>query len=280
MHQILFTVPGLGVKVYGFGLMLTIAMLAAMNLAAWRARREKLDGDQVFDLAIWVLIGGLLGARLFFVIEYWRSFEGIFDIFKIWNGGIVLYGSIIGGTITLMIYRRLRPFPLRPMLDAIAPALALGIAFGRIGCFLNGCCYGDFCQLPWAVTFPAKTAPWINHVDHHLISATAERSLAIHPTQIYSSIDGFLILALLTAYYPLRRRDGEVVALFLITYPITRFLIEQLRNDEVGFIGGLTISQALSAVFFVFGLAYWAYLRTLPPVRFADTATVVAPPVA
>jgi phosphatidylglycerol:prolipoprotein diacylglycerol transferase len=280
MHQILFTVPGLGIKVYGFGLMLTIAMLAAMNLAAWRARREKLNGDQVFDLAIWVLIGGLLGARLFFVIEYWRSFESILDIFKIWNGGIVLYGSIIGGTITLMIYRRLRPFPLRPMLDAIAPALALGIAFGRIGCFLNGCCYGDLCQLPWAVTFPAKTAPWINHFDHQLITATAERSLAIHPTQIYSSIDGFLILALLSAYYPLRRRDGEVVGLFLIAYPITRFLIEQLRNDETGFVGGLTISQALSAVFFVVGLAYWAYLRTLPPVRYADTVTEVAPAVA
>ncbi len=272
MHQILIDIPSLGVKIYGFGLMLTLAMLAAMNLAAWRARKEKLNGDQVFDLAIWVLIGGLFGARLFFVIEYWKSFESVYDIFKIWNGGIVLYGSIIGGMIGLLLYRTLRPFPLRPMLDAISPAVALGIAFGRIGCFLNGCCYGDICNLPWAVTFPAKTSPWINHLDHNLILATAARSLPVHPTQIYSAIDGILILILLTAYYPLRKRDGEVTAIFIMAYPITRFLIEQLRNDEVGFVGGLTISQAISVGFFLFGLGYWAYLRTLPRGRFADQA--------
>ena len=270
MHQILVTIPGTGIKIYGFGLMLTLAMLAGMNLAAWRARKEKLDGDQVFDLAIWVLLGGLLGARLFFVIEYWKSFESLLDVFKIWNGGIVLYGSIIGGTITLMIYRKLRPFPLRPMLDAIAPALALGIALGRVGCFLNGCCYGDLCQLPWAVTFPAKTAPWLNQLDHNLIASTAARSLPVHPTQLYSAIDGLVILVLLSAYYPLRKRDGEVSAIFLLSYPITRFLIEQLRNDEAGFVGGFTISQAMSVGIFLFGVGYWAYLQRLPRARYAD----------
>lgn len=270
MHQVLFSVPGTGMKIYGFGLLLTLALLGSMNLAAWRARREGLDGEQVYDLAIWVLLGGLVGARLFFVIEYWRTFGHWTEAFQIWNGGIVLYGSVIGAVIVALLYRRARPFPLRPMMDAAAPAIALGVGLGRIGCFLNGCCYGDLCRLPWAVTFPRPTAPWRNHVDHALIGPDALRSLPVHPTQLYSALDGFLLVALLTAYYPLRKRDGEVMALLMVTYPVTRFFIERLRNDEAGFVSGMTISQAISVGLFLIGVAYWIYLRTLPAGRFVD----------
>ena len=264
MQQILFRVPGLGIPVYGFGLMLTIALFASMYLAEWRARREGLGDVQVDVLAIWTLIGGLVGARAFFVVEYWDQLKSFWEVFEIWNGGIVFYGCIVGGTIGLLLFRRLHPFPLRPMLDVIAPSLAVGIAFGRLGCFLNGCCYGDICQLPWAVTFPKGSSPWSHHVDLGLISTDAHRSLPVHPTQLYSALDGLILLLLLTAYYPLRRRDGEVMALMMVAYPVTRFLIERLRSDEPGMVFGLTISQAISAVVFVAGLAYWAYLRTLP----------------
>ena len=276
MHQVLFTVPGLGIPVHGFGLMLSIAVLAAMSLAAWRAKREGLDPEQVYDLAIWVLVGGLAGARAFWVIQYWHKLKNFADIFKVWEGGIVLYGSAIGATAALLLYRRLRPFPLWPMLDAIAPAVALGIAIGRVGCFLNGCCYGDLCNLPWAVTFPKGTSPWVNHVDHGLISSQAARSLPIHPTQLYSTIDGLLIMALLNAYFPIRKRDGEVTALLLLTYPITRFLIEQIRNDEVGFVAGMTISQTISVVFLICGVAFWFYLQKKPAGRYADMAEPVS----
>ena len=272
MQQILFEVPGTKLKIYGFGLMLTIALIGSMNLAAWRAKREKLDGEQVYDLAIWVLLGGLLGARLFFVVEYWNTFKHWTEIFEVWNGGIVLYGSVIGGTVVFFLYKRLRPFPTRPMIDAIAPGLALGIGLGRIGCFLNGCCYGDVCNLPWAMRFPKPTAPWRNHVEHGLISFDSLHSLPVHPTQLYSAIDGFLLVILLSAYYPLRKRDGEVMALMMVTYPVTRFLIEQLRNDEAGFVGGLTISQAISIALFLGGIGYWLYLRTRPAGRYADRA--------
>jgi phosphatidylglycerol:prolipoprotein diacylglycerol transferase len=272
MYQILFRVPYLDLKVYGFGLMLTLALLGAINLTAWRARKEKLNPDQVFDLSTWVLLGGLLGARIFFVVEYWKSFKHWWEIFYVWNGGIVLYGSILGATVVALLYQRRHPFPTRPMMDAIAPAIALGVALGRIGCFLNGCCYGDVCHLPWAVTFPAESLAWGNQVRHHLITTDALRSLPVHPTQLYSAIDGFLLLALLTAYYPIRKRDGEVMALLMMTYPVTRFFIERLRNDEAGFVQGLTISQAISVGLFIFGLIYWAYLSKLPRTRYADTA--------
>jgi phosphatidylglycerol:prolipoprotein diacylglycerol transferase len=156
------------------------------------------------------------------------------------------------------------------MMDAIAPALAIGIAFGRVGCFLNGCCYGDLCHLPWAVTFPAESSPWHHQHDLGLIGAAAVRSLPVHPTQLYSALDGLILFLLLSAYYPFRRRDGEVMALMMVTYPVTRFLIERLRNDEPGMVFGLTVSQAISVVIFAAGLAYWAYLRTLPVGRYAD----------
>jgi phosphatidylglycerol:prolipoprotein diacylglycerol transferase len=272
MQPILFRVPGLGLPVFGFGLMLTLALLGSITLAEWRARRVGLDPDQVSYLAIWTLVGGLIGARTFFVVEYWSKLKSAWEIFEIWNGGIVFYGCIIGGALGILLFRKLHPFPLRPMLDVIAPSLAIGLAFGRLGCFLNGCCFGDVCRLPWAVSFPRSSPPWNHQVNLGLLDEAAARSLAVHPTQIYSSLDGFLILALLSAYFPLRRRDGEVMALLMVTYPVTRFLIETLRNDEPGLILGLTISQAISVAIFVGGLAFWTYLSRLPKERYADKA--------
>lgn len=271
MWQVLFVVPGLGIKIFGYGLMLFLAFLASMNLAAWRARREKLDPEVIYDLALWLFLGGLVGARAFYVIQYWgtrvRSFG---EIFRIWEGGIVLYGSLIGGALAFLLYRAFRPFPVRPVMDAIAPSLAVGIALGRIGCFLNGCCWGDACDLPWAVQFPANSPPWNAQLERGLIAMTSLKSLPLHPTQLYSAFDGLVILGLLSAYYPLRRRDGEVFALFVVTYPITRFLVEHLRNDESAMYFGMTVSQLVSVGLLAAGALYWAFLQRLPATRYAD----------
>src|SRR5262249_33603534 len=145
-----------------------------------------------------------------------------------------------------------------------------GTFFGRLGCFLNGCCFGDPCRLRWAVAFPAHSPPWIQQVRLGLIAPDAVQSLPIHPTQLYSAIDALVLLLLLSAAYPLRRRDGEVMGLLMVTYPISRFLIEYLRNDEGAFFAGLTISQNLSVVLFLGGLVYWAWLLRLPKDRSSD----------
>ena len=292
MRQILITIPIFGgIKVFGYGLMLFLAFLGSTNLAAWRARREKIDPELLYDLALWVFIGGLVGARGFYVIQYWNErIRTIGDIFRIWEGGIVLYGSIMGGTAAFFLYRLIRPFPLRPLLDVIAPSLALGIALGRLGCFLNGCCYGDTCDLPWAVRFPRESPPWVHQVHHDQIvkpEGTApwtpyydrvrektvlasNWSLPVHPTQLYSTVDGLILLGLLTAYFPLRRRDGEVMALLMMTYPVTRYLIEELRDDEGAYFAGMTISQTISVGVLLAGLAFWTYLQNLPAGRYVD----------
>ncbi len=272
MQQVLFTIPILGgIKIFGYGMMLFFAFLGSTYLAAWRAEREKLDPELLKDLALWIFVGGLVGARLFYVIQYWGDRVRTFaDIFRIWEGGIVLYGSIMGGTLAFFLYRLIRPFPLRPYLDVVAPSLALGIALGRLGCFLNGCCYGDPCDLPVAVAFPRESPPWKAQVILGMIPPTALKSLPVHPTQLYSAIDGFVLLILLSAYFPLRKRDGEVMALLMVTYPVTRFLIEYLRNDEGAYFAGLTISQNISVLVFIWGLLFWNYLSRLPRGRYAD----------
>jgi phosphatidylglycerol:prolipoprotein diacylglycerol transferase len=261
MWQVLFTVPMIGVKVYGYGLMLFLAMLASMHVAAWSARRRGLDPEVIYDLALYVFVGGLVGARVFYVVQYWGNrVNSLADIFRFWEGGIVLYGSIIGGTATFFAYRAWRPFPLRPALDAVAPGLAVGVAIGRVGCFLNGCCYGDVCRLPWAVAFPEPSPPWQAHRLAHLIGTQAHWSLPVHPTQLYSVVDGLLLLGLLLAFDRFRRRDGEVMALLMVTYPVTRFLIEHLRGDEAALFLGMTVSQTISVALLVFGAAFWARL--------------------
>jgi phosphatidylglycerol:prolipoprotein diacylglycerol transferase len=290
MRQVLFTIPVFGgVKVFGYGMMLFLAFLASTQLAAWISRREKLNPEVIYDLTIWVFAGGLGGARLFYVIQYWNeSIHSFWDVFRVWRGGIVLYGSIMGGTAAFFLYWFLRRFPLRPTLDAVAPALVLGVALGRLGCFLNGCCYGDVCDAAWGVRFPPGSPPWFKQVTDRVLpgvtpamaaearegrpAAGAPWSLPVHPTQLYSAVDALVLMSLLLAYYPLRRRDGEVMALLMVVYPITRFLIEYLRNDEAAFFAGLTISQNISVLILLSGLVYWYRLSRWPAERHADTA--------
>ena len=123
------------------------------------------------------------------------------------------------------------------------------------------------------MAFPKHSPPWESQHAAGLIGAGAMWSLRLHPTQLYSTIDGLILLLLLSAYYPLRRRDGEVMGLLMITYPITRFLIEHLRNDEGVFFAGLTISQNISLALLAGGLLFWFRLWRSPPVRFADEPT-------
>lgn len=281
MHSVLFQVPGTALRVHSFGLMLCLAFAAAIGLAWYRARREGMDPEWIFDLAFWAVIGGLVGARLFYVVQYWGKghVRTWLDVFKIWEGGIVFYGGLIGGTTACLAYALRRRLPVLRLCDAIAPSLALGLALGRVGCFLNGCCYGDTCSLPWAVTFPPGSAPWWNQAIESVENpgrarivglterdleaarrgetAGLPRSAPIHPTQLYSTIDGLLLCLVLNAFYPLRRRDGRVMALFLMLYPISRSLIEYLRDDEAAVLMGLTISQVVSLAIFLAGAVLW-----------------------
>jgi phosphatidylglycerol:prolipoprotein diacylglycerol transferase len=246
--------------------MIVAAFCAGLALAVWRSRRERLEPAVMYDLAIWILVGGIVGARLLYVGEYWgETVQRFSDVFRIWQGGLVLYGSVFGAAAGFAAFRASRRFPVLATLDALAPSVALGVGLGRIGCFLNGCCYGAFCEMPWlGFKFPRDTPPWVSQRARGLIAASAERTLPVHPTQLYMALSGLVIFSLLTAYYPLRRRDGEVFGLLALTYPLTQLMVEFLRDDEGAYLYGLTFAQVISLGLLAVAAAFRTWLATRP----------------
>jgi phosphatidylglycerol:prolipoprotein diacylglycerol transferase len=176
----------------------------------------------------------------------------------------------MGGLIGSLIYWRRRPFPFWPMADVAALALGVGITLGRVGCFLNGCCYGSVSDHPWAMRFPQGSHAWIAQIEAGILAPAATTSLPVHPTQLYAAGAGLLILVLLLAYFPFRRRDGEVMALLMVLYPLTRWPMESLRGDEHAIFLGMTLSQNISLGLLLAGVWTWAWISRQPAVRYAD----------
>jgi phosphatidylglycerol:prolipoprotein diacylglycerol transferase len=261
MRPILFVVPGSEIKVHSYGVLICLACFAALGMALWRVRREKLSTNIVYELATWLFLGGVVGARSLYVLSHPEMISSPADIFRSWQGGNVFYGCILGGLIGSLIYWYRHPFPFWRMTDVAAPAVAIGAAVGRIGCFLNGCCDGAVCTLPWGVRFPAGSHAWVRQLNAGLISPESPLSLPVHPTQLYASIAAFVVLAVLLTYFPHRRRPGEVMALLMILYSMTRWPIEMLRGDEPAIVAGMTLSQQISVGLLICGLAIFSHRR-------------------
>lgn len=166
MQQVLFTIPIKfwiwqdGLHVYGYGVMLLLAFIACTWFLVQRATRERIDKDRIYDAAFWVFLCGIIGARIVFMIQYRMPLE---DFYRFWEGGLVFYGSAIGGWVGYGLYwlfvLRKHPISTWRLADIVAPTACLGLAIGRVGCLLNGCCYGHVCLTPHGITFPTLTAP-------------------------------------------------------------------------------------------------------------------------
>lgn len=363
LAAILLVLPRMvsGIPIRGYGVMVLTGSITGLVMAAHRARQMKLSPEVIYSLAFGMFILGILGARLFFVIEYWETRfqfgnwqETLFAVLKFTEGGLVVYGALIGATIAFLWFTLKNHLPPLAIADLIAPSLLAGLAFGRIGCLLNGCCYGGETTQPWAISFPRDSMPYVEQIiegpllglrfelpvspstsanqlpviaevksgslaaDAGLVAGMKifrvgnfemenvghvyerfskiksdqtelifygesgraftvklpEGSLPVHPTQIYSAVHAAILSWVLWSFYPFRRRDGEVTALMLVVYPISRFLLEMIRIDESAVFGtGLSISQNISIVIFVLAVALWAYLRRQPAQR-ASFSTV------
>ncbi|MGH7138602.1 MAG: prolipoprotein diacylglyceryl transferase family protein [Pirellulales bacterium] len=359
---IAFLLPALsereGLPIRGYGVMLLVGLLSGVGLAMRRARRLGLNPDMIQVLAFWMVVAGIIGARAFYVIEYWRQYEQprlldtLKEIANFTKGGLVVFGSAAGAGLALLAFVRKYNVPGLALADLIAPSVMLGLACGRIGCFFNGCCFGGACDEPWAVQFPPGSPPYlaqakagklavfglvltsdandrpliksveagspaaraglapgqrlkrvvINELEYPIATVdaalielqraqhTGDRvlvyvaddsfeslpaswtvteppglTLPIHPAQLYAAIDAFLMCLLLLAYYPYRRRDGEVFALMVTIHPISRFLQECTRVDEASVFGtGLTISQNASILMLLGAIGLWCYLWRRP----------------
>jgi phosphatidylglycerol:prolipoprotein diacylglycerol transferase len=222
-------------------------------------------------MMMWVLVPGLIGARLVYLMQNWdRVFAGkqgpqrLIAAFALWDGGIVFYGSVIGGILGVLVYCQRRNINAIALFDVIAPSLFIGEGFGRIGCFLYGCCFGRACDLPWAVKFPPDSLTFEKLVERGTIPPNAASTISLHPTQVYSSVTAFLLAGILSWYFRRRPFDGAVMALAWILYPINRYVLETLRDDEPGRLGtDFTFSQLMSMGLVISGIGamFWLSKR-------------------
>ena len=339
-----------GLAIRGYGMMFLLAVVTGVGLTLLMARRAGIHPDVIFSMSFWCFVLGIIGARMFFVIQYWHEFYNplqppdvitlVSRILKFTEGGLVVYGSLIGAMLAYLIVLHRRRLPKLATLDLFVPGLAIGLAFGRLGCLLNGCCWGGVCEDTSAgIHFPAGAPPYMAQLhngqllgielertegqsvssvsrvqpgsladrkgvavgdritqlvslsSHQLrdkstsptrVAVTLRRdqqpeilwklnqlppsSLGVVPTQILSSINAALICLLAWAWYPARRRDGELVAGMFTVYPITRFLLEIIRSDEPGRWGtALTMSQWVSILMLLVAVVLWARLLSRPP---------------
>lgn len=273
--------------VFGYGFMVLLGFICGLAFARHRARQVGMDPEVMMDLSFWLLLSGVVGGRLAYLIQYWphvfgraRSIpEALFAAVNLSEGGLVLIGAMLGGAIGFFTFCWRRQVKALELADVVTPAAFIGIGFGRIGCLLNGCCFGDRCDLPWAISFPAGSTTFEILVQRGFVDPAAAGTIPLHPTQIYSSLNAF-ILALVTAiYFWHRRRAGDVFALGLILYPITRFMLEFLRADEMGQLGtGLTISQLYSLALLSVGIALTQRERIAACLHWKRQSTASSPP--
>ena len=226
MYPILFELGP--VRLYSYGLMLALGFLLAVNLAERRARGAGLDSNKIQTLALVALLAGLIGARLGYVFLNWRFFaQRPLEIFRLDHGGLVFYGGLAVGVLVGIWVARRQALPGWKTLDVMAPPFVLAHAVGRIGCFLNGCCYGKPSSVPWAVVFP-----------NDLVSR--------HPVQLYEAAALVGIFFLLTRAERSNPRPGTVTLIYGFFYGGWRFFIEYFRGDNPVVALGLTVFQWLS----------------------------------
>lgn len=237
----LFTIGNL--TVHGYGLMIGIGILCCVFMASYRAKRKGLSTDAIMDIAIYGLIAGFIGAKLLFLIVEFEDFIHN-PLQLIGSSGFVVYGGIIAGVIAAIIYCRKKRYAFMEYFDLAAPSIAMAQGFGRIGCFLAGCCYGRVTDSVFGVVFPENSM--------------APAGVKLLPTQLFSSAGDFLIMIILLLYSRKAKKPGNVGILYMVLYGVGRFSIEFLRIDDRGGFGALSTSQWISiGIVILAGILYY-----------------------
>ena len=332
----------IGLPIRGYGLLVLLGLLSAIGITNIRAQRLAIHSDTIIGLAIWSMLGGVLGARLFYVVQKWDTFTSrgtqlMIDIVKLTEGGLVIYGGIIGGLVAIGAYCYRNRLNILLVGDLVVPGFFIGLAFGRIGCLLHGCCFGAVCNshLP-SIQFPHGSLPYFSQVERgqllglrlasqqlpsvvdsvsagspaesvgiksgdqvrniipHVLEVNPQsspasppplavevqttkgnlwlspkdlpaKSLPVHPSQIYSSVDAFLLCILTWFLQPLATRRGTVLFSGITLYALSRFLLEWIRTDEKGQFGTqLTIAQWIAIVSGIVSLLGLVYVLWMP----------------
>jgi phosphatidylglycerol---prolipoprotein diacylglyceryl transferase len=235
------------VPVYSFGAMIALGVLVSLYLMSRRTRLGGFpDQDRAVDMVFVTVISGFLGARLYYILQNLSVYlQNPLAIFAFWEGGLVFYGGVIGALCGIFIFSKIKKQSALQSLDFLLPYVALTHAAGRVGCFLNGCCYGKTCDLPWAVKFE-------------------ETASAVHPVQLYEAAFNVLLFLFLNRKYGRKRFDGQITALYFVGYAIGRFVMEFFRGDNP-LILSLTHNQWFSLLLFLFAAGFYGFLSKTSP---------------
>jgi phosphatidylglycerol:prolipoprotein diacylglycerol transferase len=251
MHPILFEYGPL--KLFTYGFFLALAFLSAIYIGSREAGRLGLPVAKFYDMCFYAVVGALVGSRLLYILLDLRPFlEHPLKIFALWEGGLVFHGGVILALAAAFYYMRLNKLPWRTTLDALALGLPVGQFFGRLGCFMAGCCYGSPADLPWAVTFtnPQSLCPVKE---------------PLHPAQLYEAFLALGVFGLLSVLKTKKRYDGQMILTYFCLAGLVRFVVEFFRNpgdyrgpvlfDWMPLTQGLALGLALGcgALLFYFG---------------------------
>ncbi len=220
MRPILLQLGALPIRSYG--LLIAVAFMVGIWIARRRATKNGYDPDIIIDLSVIVILVSIIGARLAYVFVRWEYYQhDIPGIFQIWEGGLAQYGGMVAGALVGLWFFRRRGVDMWAGADLVAPSLAMGVTIGRIGCFLNGCCYGKVCEHPWGVVFSESS-----------IAGMRFPGVALHPTQLYEALLGLVVFFVLLAVDRRKPFEGFLLWLFVILLSVYRFFIEPLRYHE------------------------------------------------
>ena len=255
MRAILFYLP-FGIPLYAYGAMLCLSVIAGRIMALRAAVAAGLDPRLMDRACVWALVGALIGTRLLYVVTNLDQFDRIVDVFLLWKGGLVAYGGFLGGFAATLIFCRIHRVNLWVWVDCVAPSLCVGLMLTRVGCFLAGCDYGQPWDGPWAVHFPAGSIAFQEQALQGLLPAGATRSLAVHPTQLYESLTGLVLLAVVLAVRRRRTFYGQAFLALVPAYAVLRYAIEIFRADLYrGYLGPFSTSQLIALITFMAALA-------------------------
>jgi phosphatidylglycerol:prolipoprotein diacylglycerol transferase len=244
-----------------YGLMMAVAFVVGTFLALRESRRLSLDEDKVVNVILVTLVASVLGARMLYVLEHLPEFRREWtSVLALWQGGLTLYGGVAAGTFAGLVAARRMRLPIWITADALTPALALGTMFGRIGCFLNGCCYGRPTSLPWGVVFP-----------HDSFASLEFGNQPVHPSQLYNALAGLVLFVVFQALRTRFRVPGVLFWTFIAVFALIRIPLDLTRAYEadavlmrVG-VTDITESQLMSAVMILFAVLMILRLRRAAP---------------
>lgn len=231
------------ITLHTYGLMVALGFLAGLHATRIQFERQGLPLMQIDRMVLSIMIAGLLGARIFYfgVDNFAELKVDPLSFLRIWEGGLVFYGGVLGGLMVLVYFSQVQRLPFLSLTDAFSVPLLLAHSIGRLGCFAAGCCYGKETALPWGVTYghPASLAP---------------RFISLHPTQLYESLAAFLLFLAFNKANQKRLKLGTLTAAYMILYGTFRFFIENLRGDDRGLYHfGASPSQLVAVTMVVIG---------------------------